>query len=51
MGCYLRALQPGAPHSTFGTYLEMTHQAALLKPAPIDVRALFGRWRKPIGTG
>jgi hypothetical protein len=41
LGCYLRPLQPDAPHSSFGKYLEMMQQASLLKPATTDVRA-FG---------
>jgi hypothetical protein len=28
---HLRRLQPGTPHSSFGTYLEMTRQASLLQ--------------------
>ena len=34
-GCYLRPKQPGAPHSSFGTYLKMPQQASIsaLKPA------------------
>jgi hypothetical protein len=30
---HLRPLQPGAPHSSSGMYLEMMRQASLLKPA------------------
>jgi hypothetical protein len=29
----IRPLQPGAPHSSFGSYLEMTQRVSLLKPA------------------
>jgi hypothetical protein len=37
-GCYLRPLQPGAPHGSFGTYLEMTLLAAWVASRKTEAR-------------